>query len=167
MGGAHEIVKGLQSYMHITEKVRVREWERIQTLWCKGHRGVKPGSTRPPDPTPLWCCSPQDVGPWGGSAWRSPGTGPLPLSQRGPGTSFCPQRKCTWLWVGLGKGHILGTRGERGEIKTNRLGKRIRSLSQPLGGWYTNINLPKEFASLSLNPPAWDCSMSTGTSWHT
>lgn len=111
MGGAHEIVKGLQSYMHITEKVWVREWEPIQTLWCKGHRGVKPGSTRPPDPTPLWCCSPQDVGPRGGSAWRSPGTGPLPLSQRGPGTSFCPQRKCTWLWVGLGERSHTGNTG--------------------------------------------------------
>lgn len=103
MGGAHEIVKGLQSYMHITEKVRVREWERIQTLWCKGHRGVKPGSTRPPDPTPLWCCSPQDVGPWGGSAWRSPGTGPLPLASGVRGQAFVPKENVRGFGWGWGK----------------------------------------------------------------
>lgn len=40
--------------------------------------------------------------------------------QRDPGARLCPQRKCTWLWVG----QVERSRaGDHGEIKTNRLGE--------------------------------------------
>lgn len=106
--------RGGHWYTHITRKVRVKEWERTRTLWCKGHGRVKPGSTRPPDPRPLWCRSLQDVGLWGGSVWRGPETALLPRSQRDSGTCLCPQRKCTWLWVGQVERSHTGIMGRAG-----------------------------------------------------
>lgn len=55
--------------------------------------------------------------------------------------AFCPLRKCTWLWVGLGKGHIQGAWGETGEIKTNKLGGKTSDnfLSNKLVTWCMNI----------------------------
>lgn len=117
VGGTHEVVevRGYHSYTHIMGKVRVKEWECIQTLWCKGHGRVKSGSTQPPDPGALWCCSLQDMGPQGGaSVCCGPETGPLPQSQRDLGTCFCPQRKCTWLWVGPGGRSHTGSMGREG-----------------------------------------------------
>ena len=39
------------------------------------------------------------------------GPRPLPGSQRDSGTCLCPQRKCTWLWVGPGERSHTGSMG--------------------------------------------------------
>lgn len=120
--GLFEREAGRHWYVHIAGKVRAKEWERTPTLWCKGHGRVKPGSARPPDPPSLWCHSLQDMGLQGGSVWRSPRTGPKPRSQRDSGTGLCPQRKCTWLWVGLGERSHTGSMGREGWDKNKQTG---------------------------------------------
>lgn len=163
VGGTHEVVREGDHhwYTHITGKVRVKEWERTRTLWCKGHGRVKPGSARPPDPGTLWCCSLQDVGPWGGSVWRGPGTGPLPQCQRDSGTLPLSPKK---MYVALGGAGGKVTYKEPGERGLGSKQTDIRSLSQRLVAWCVNITLPKELASWSSNMPMWD---STGNSWNT
>lgn len=110
-------------YTHIMRKVNVKEWERTLILWCKGHGRVKPGPTQPPDPQPLWWRSLRDMSCWGSSAQHGPGTAPLPRSQRDPGARLCPQRKCTWLWVGQVE---RSQAGDRGEIKNKQTGRNTR-----------------------------------------
>ena len=48
------------------------------------------------------------------------------------GHAFVPKENVRGFGWGRGKGHIQGAWGGRGEIKTNRLGKLIRSVSQRL-----------------------------------
>lgn len=115
-------------YTHIMRKVRVKEWERTSTLWCKGHGRVKPGSTRPPDPPPLWCCSLRDVG---ASEWAQCGAALGPLYCRRVsvirGLAFVLKENVRGFGWGRWKGHTQGSWGERGETKTNRLGGNASS----------------------------------------
>lgn len=70
--------------------------------------------------------------------WRGPGTGLLPPSQRdsvgGGGTPLSPKENVRGFGWGRGKGHMQGAWGERGEIKTNRAGRRVTLLSQRPAG---------------------------------
>lgn len=71
--------------------------------------------------------------PWDRTtATESAGFGDMPLS---------PKKMYVALGGATGKGHIQGAWGERGEIKTNRLGKHIRSLSQQLVGYMMHEKL--------------------------
>lgn len=128
--GKHKVEEG-HWYTHIMRKVNAKEWERTLILWCKGHGRVKLGPTRPPDPEPLWCCSLQDRSFWGSSVQHGLGTAPLPWSQRDPGTRLCPQRKCTWLWVGQVERSQAGIMGRS---KQTDWGKHMRWLSQTKQG---------------------------------
>lgn len=50
--------------------------------------------------------------PRGGSVWRDPGTGPLPLESAGFWDMFCPQKK---MYVALGGAEGKVTYKEHGE----------------------------------------------------